>query len=394
MPLKNRFFILIFFVSFSTRLYATPDKLPIVVITDCYYPYQDPGDNLDLISGFALDNVDLKGIILDITDAFRKDTADHPTLWKDPRGPREAGIIPVMQLNYIFNRNVPFAVGPMQLMKSETDKMLEINGFEENGIQLLLGILRNSKEPVQILSFGSARILAVAFNREPVLLRNKIRKIHLSAGTASPNFELGTDLGANSIPGGEWNVALDLFAFNRLLKSNLPISIYPCAGKNGGFVKDVNNTYWTIRDMSFLKEINPKLQRYLDFAFNKKMNVDFLRSMDKGPLFSDETKIPFESFHVWETAIWLIVTDRELIKKAEGEFVILRKNELKSGDMILENKLIPVKIELRSDGRFKFKYTKETTNFSIYFRDNVDLNEQALQSAFPKLLKSYQIVNN
>lgn len=390
---KNNVVILLCIFFSVEFIYASTDKLPIIVITDCYHPYQDPGDNLDLISGFALDNVDLKAIILDITDSFRKDTADHLTLWKDPRGPREAGIIPIMQLNYIFNKNVPFAIGPMHLMKSESDKMDELTGFEENGIKLLLKILRDSKKKIQILSFGSARILAVAYNREPELLKRKIKIIHLSAGTASQNYQLGSDIGANSIPGGEWNVALDLFAFKKLLSSNLPIAIYPCAGKDGGFVKDVNNTYWTIKDMSFLKNINPKLQRYLDFAFNKKNNVDFLKCMNEGPLFSNRAKITIEPFHVWETAIWLKATDRELVKKANGEYVILKKTEIKSNDIVLKNNLIQCKIELRHDGRFKFLYTKEPTNFSIYFRDDVDLNERALQSAFPKLLKSYQITN-
>ena len=53
-------------------------KIPVVVITDLYHPYQDPGDNMDLIMGFGLPDVDLKAVLLDITDAFRKDTADHP----------------------------------------------------------------------------------------------------------------------------------------------------------------------------------------------------------------------------------------------------------------------------------------------------------------------------
>ena len=52
-------------------------KIPVVVITDLYHPYQDPGDNMDLIMGFGLPDVDLKAVLLDITDAFRKDTADH-----------------------------------------------------------------------------------------------------------------------------------------------------------------------------------------------------------------------------------------------------------------------------------------------------------------------------
>jgi hypothetical protein len=31
--------------------------------------------------GYALPELDLKAIILDVTDAFRKPVADHPTLW-------------------------------------------------------------------------------------------------------------------------------------------------------------------------------------------------------------------------------------------------------------------------------------------------------------------------
>ena len=284
---------------------AGQQKTPVIVITDLYHPYQDPGDNMDLIMGFGLPDVDLKAVLLDITDAFRKDTADHPTLWRDPRGPREAGIIPVEQLSYIFNKKVPYGIGPLSMMKSEEDKMEYLPGYEQEAIRLLTDVLKASKEPVEVLSFGSARILAVAYNRTPALLKNKIRKIHLCAGTASKNHELGSDAGANAIPGGEWNVALDVFAFTRILKSDLPVAIYPCAGKDGGFVKDCNNTYWQLPDMEFTRKMHPRLQRYLDFAFNQRLQYDFLRAMDAGyPADMDISRYP-KPFLVWESAIWV-----------------------------------------------------------------------------------------
>ena len=40
-------------------------KIPLVVITDLYHPHQDPGDNLDLINGFAMPDVDLRAVILE-----------------------------------------------------------------------------------------------------------------------------------------------------------------------------------------------------------------------------------------------------------------------------------------------------------------------------------------
>jgi pyrimidine-specific ribonucleoside hydrolase len=374
-------------------LSANPGKIPVVVITDLYHPYQDPGDNLDLLNGFSLPDVDLKAVILDITDSFRKDTADHPTLWKDPRGPREAGIIPVLQLNYIFNRQVRFAVGPIKLMRSENDKMFDTPRFFQ-GVELFLDVLKHAEEPVDVLSFGSARVLAVAYNREPGLLKRKVRMIHLSAGTAAPNYEKGSDAGANMIPGGEWNVALDVFAFTRVLRSSLPVALYPCAGKDGGFVKTENNTYWTLKDMSFVKEMDPHLQCYLDFAFGKKTRYDFLRAMDMGSPYVGNAKIQFDEFHVWESAIWIEATNRVLAKDIAGKYKLVKKSGLKQSDVILESGLRPcIFSEIHDDGRFIFEYVDKPTNKSIYYRSNPEENEAALNAVIPELFKSYKPIN-
>lgn len=365
---------------------AQHKKIPVVVITDLYHPYQDPGDNMDLIMGFGLPDVDLKAVLLDITDAFRKDTADHPTLWKDPRGPREAGIIPVEQLSYIFNKKIPYGIGPLSMMKSEEDKMDYLPRYEQEAVILLLDVLKKSKEPVEILSFGSARILAVAYNRNPVLMRKKIHKIHLSGGTASRNYELGSDAGANAIPGGEWNVALDVFAFTRILKSDLPVAIYPCAGKDGGFVKDCNNTYWRLPDMEFTRKMHPQLRRYLDFAFNQKLQHDFLRATNADyPTEPDISRYP-QPFHVWESAIWLKATQREIICTPEGKYRLVKENEIKKGDRIIKNELRHCNLdEIRDDGRFRFSYTGKPSGKEIYYRPDVDENEKAFQEVIPEL---------
>ena len=161
---------LVFIIAFPKgKIMAQRHNIPVVVITDLYHPYQDPGDNMDLIMGFGLPDVDLKAVLLDITDAFRKDTADHPTLWKDPRGPREAGIIPVEQLNYIFNKKIPYALGPLSMMKSEEDKMENLPDYEQEAISLFIKILTECEPAKSFLLL--ARILAVAYNHNPDLLR-------------------------------------------------------------------------------------------------------------------------------------------------------------------------------------------------------------------------------
>ncbi|MBN9384152.1 MAG: hypothetical protein J0H74_25600 [Chitinophagaceae bacterium] len=337
-------------------------RVPVIVITDLYHPYQDPGDNLDLLMGFALPGIDLKAIILDITDNFRKDTADHPFLWHDPRGPREAGVIPVTQLNYIFHRQVPFAIGPLSMLRSEREIPPD-----EGGVELFLNTLRGSERPVDVLSFGSARVLAVAFNKAPDVMRKKIRLIHLSAGTASHGFKLGHDAGANAIPGGEWNVALDVFAFTGLLRSGLPIALYPCAGVDGAFVKDPNNTYWRLPDVSFVRRMDARLQRYLGFAFRKVLRFDFLRAMDRDDPGLAVPDTLFKPFHIWETALWT---------QAAG---------LRWKGVV--ERLMPCTIDLHDDGRFDFKYTDKPTPFSIYYRADPVSYEKVLQRALPGFYK-------
>lgn len=390
--IKLRMACLVFILAFPLlKVSGQGKKIPVIVITDLYHPYQDPGDNLDLIMGFGLPDVDLKAVLLDITDAFRKPIADHPTLWKDPRGPREAGVIPIEQLRYIFNKKVPYGMGPLSMMKSEKDRMNDLPSYEQEAIHMLMNILSESKEPIEVLSFGSARILAVAYNRNPQLLKKKIHKIHLSAGTASKNYELGSDAGSNSIPGGEWNVALDVFAFNRILKSDLPVAIYPCAGKDGGYVKDCNNTYWQLPDMEFTKRMNPQLQQYLNFAFNKKLQYDFLRAMDVGYSTNIDTSSYPKPFHVWESAIWLNATQRVIICSPQGKYRLVKKTAVEKVDRIIGNGLRSCTFdEIRDDGRFRFSYTdKPSGSKEIYYREDIEENEKALQKVIPELYISF-----
>jgi hypothetical protein len=342
---------------------------------------------------YALPNIDLKAVILDITNAFRKPAADDPNLWHDPNGPREAGIIPVEQLNYIFNRNIPFGVGPFTPMKSTKDKMLYAPGFQQSGVKLLLKTLRNSKQKVNILSFGSARVLAVALNRKPKLMHKKIKKIYLNAGTASPNFELGTDKGANAIPGGEWNVALDVYAFVRILRSDLPIAIFPPACKNGAFVLCHHNTYWKLPSLQFIRSMNKKLQCYLDYAFEKTLRYDFLRTMDVGKV-ADSTTIANDfptPHHVWETALWLQVSKHKLIERGRGNYKIVPQRKVQLGDKILSGRLQKCLINVRDDGRFTFKTTNKQSNFQIYYRSKPKLNQKAFRQALPNLYQSFKI---
>ena len=199
----------------------------------------------------------------------------------------------------------------------------------------------------------------------------------------------GKDEGANMIPGGEWNVALDVHAFNRLLRTGLPIVLFPCAGIDGGFIKDQNNSYWQMPKMDFISEMDIKLQRYISFAFTSTLKHDFLRSMDYGnPEKEELNKFP-SPFHMWETPVWIKASRKEIVYRQDGSYEIISRNDIKPTDRIVKNTTKPCNLTIRDDGRFLFEYTDKPTNVSIFFRDIIVEHEQALQQAFPKMLQSY-----
>ena len=271
---------------------TTPKPVPLIDVTDLYHPHQDVGDNFDILAAYALPELDLRAVILDCTEPFRQPVAKDPGpgLFPDARGPREPGFIPVLQLNYAFGRNVPCATIPFARMKSINDKMLDAPPFQQQGIELILKTLRESAEPVHIVSFGSARAIAVAYNRDPALFRTKLARLHLCAGGSSP-----------PAPGYiEWNVALDPLAIVCLLRSDLPIALYPDAANNAGekgygvfspaFSYDEHNTFWKLPDLSFIPRMDPPLRRYLEYAFSRSSRADFLRAMEAdGPPLPEAT---------------------------------------------------------------------------------------------------------
>ncbi len=320
-------------------------RVPIIDITDLYHPPQDPGDNFDLIAAYAIPTVDLRAIVLDATAGFRGLVAkDNQGKVLDANGPREPGIIPVSQLNYIFNRNVPYGVGPLTPLKSPGDAKLDAPGFEQTGIELILRTLRESSEKVDILSFGSARALAAAWNRQPDLLPEKVNRIHLSAGASAPTFQ-------------EWNVALDPHAIVALIRSNLPIALYPCATKDGPFEYGRYNTFWKLLNLDFIRKMDPRLQRYLAYAFTRSSRIDFLRPWTRTgePQIMDH--VCGRTHNVWETAIWAEVAGLRLVRRNDGAWRLIHAAELGPSDVPLPATLRPCTASARPDGNYSFALT-------------------------------------
>jgi hypothetical protein len=364
-------------------------RVPVIDVTDLYHPHQDEGDNFDILAAFAYPEIDLRAVILDCTEPFRHPLAHDPGegLWPDARGPRDPGFIPVWQLNYIFNRNVPCAVGPFTLMNSPSDPMDDVPGFQQQGIELILRTLEESCEPVHIMTFGSVRAVAAAYNRAPRLFKEKVALISMSAGASGSDFL-------------EWNVALDPLAILCLLRSDLPIAIFPNAAAcnqdpaqeslGNAFSYDAHNTFWKLLNLHFFKDMEPRLRRYLDFAFGRVNRVDFLHAMDEDFPDGFNAGRYDNEYKIWETALWIIRTGRRLVRRADGAHRIIPPAELLPSDVELTNELRPCHVEVRDNGIYSFKETSGTTNRWIYYRGDPRENELALREALPALYLSFR----
>ncbi len=373
--------LLVLLISVScSQMEGYADKTPVIVVTDLYFPGQDVGDNFDLINPYALETVDLKGVIFDVTQKFRRES--------DVRAERrEPGFIPVTQLNYIFGRDVPCACSPFEPMSTPDDRMEEAPEFQQKGFELLFRLLRQSDRQMEIVSTGSCRFLAAAYNREPELMRRKVAAIHINAGADGDGFM-------------EWNIGLDSLAAYRLLSSGLPLIIYPCATATGGpFDKGPNNTFWSLDSMDFVLDMAPMLRNYITFAFLHKNRTDYLNYLEED-LSSEDAEAMRDyridrwfgsggSHYVWEIQSWMHVAGLVLARKYGEGWRLVNMSALSDDCEVFDEGLVPVRLEVRENGLFSFTPAGKDANVKIYYRSDPSAHQDAMREALPELYKSY-----
>lgn len=350
--------------------------VPVITVTDLYHPPEDPGDNFDLVMPYGLDRVDLRAIILDAStekrESVREGVPGYP-------GPRDPGIIPIAQLNAIFGRRVPWGISPIARMRSLDDPMLDLPRFQQEGPELLMDTLRASSEPVHIMSFGSARPIAVAFNRDPDLLREKVARIHLSAGSTTLDYL-------------EWNIYLDPLAARRVVGSGLPLSLYPCADAIDCFSLDPRNTVWWLEDLAWIETLHPAIRRYLHYGLGGSTRIDFLRALDEDAPADVVARVSARRHAVWETAAWLEVSGSDLVRHPEGDHEIVARDEVLPGDTVLTGAQDACEATPHPSGLYTFRPLPDgTPSTTTIFRRGDPLEyERAMQEALPRLYRSFE----
>lgn len=262
---------------------ATEPRIPILYSTDLFHPHADPDDHYDLACLFALPELDIRGIILDL-GATQTERCGRPA---------------VEQLMAVSGRKAPIAIGLSRRFRNREDRGLEEPPRYQAAVELILSTLRESKEKVILFTTGSCRDVAAAFNRQPELCREKIRAIYFNIGRG-PNE-----------PQEECNVGYDPESYLRLFESGLPIYWCPCFGKDG------YQTLYTADQKTVVGACSAEVHNYFVYCLSRSKEdpIAFLRG---GP-----RPTPTGPRNMWCTAPMLHAAGRKVFQRGADDFLAL-----------------------------------------------------------------------
>jgi len=273
-------------------------RIPMIYSTDLFHPPEDPDDHYDLAMLAGLDEIDVKAFIFDLSTAHRK--------------PEEAGINALYQTSKITGQPPPsWKIGLRNPLRSPDDKALDQPEEFQGGVELILSTLEQSEEQLVMFLVGSCRDFVVAFNRNPELLKKKVKAVYVNAG--------------NGITGDqtEWNVGLDPYAYVGLMSSGLPIYWCPCftnvymlstpdevtAGK--AFC-----TYFLVPNQAeFLASTSTKVKNFFAYALTKS-EEEPLSFLDR-----EQQAIPGTPRNMWCTGPFLHAAGREIYQTKDGKWI-------------------------------------------------------------------------
>lgn len=211
---------------------------PLVIhITDLYRPPADPDDHFDLACAFALAKQGYIELVAVVIEAPKADFAGDPD------------VMAVAQLNRLTGLAVPVVAGmpagegrPEKPPKTRTP----LSRWMEQAVR-----------PVVLVSTGSCRDVALAFQEDPKLFVHQVDAVYVNAGLSSPEPAYQAPL--------EYNVALDPKAYQAMF--GLPTGVYwlPCfEGTNTGLMWRVSRhaSLYRFRQEEVFSQLAPPVQNY------------------------------------------------------------------------------------------------------------------------------------
>lgn len=347
-------------VSSKKQATGRGQRVPLVYGTDLFHPHDDPDDHFDLATVFALGEFDVKAILLDL----------------GARQKRKPGRIPVEQMLRLTGREVPYAIGLSEKLRSPDDKGLNQPKEYQGAIDLLLNTLRGSREPLVMMFTGSVRDACAAFNREPQLLQEKTTRLYINIGNLQENR-------------GEWNESLDPQAYLGLMRSGLPIYWCPCLPTN------VNrSTHWKFKHGEVLEGVPPALLNWFIYAMQRSRpdELDPLEAltMDLRPW---RHLVMGMDRNMWCTGPLIHAAGRNVYKV--GDRWNAATAPPAGGIPADVFTFVPAKVEIREvKARARTRWTETTTasNMHLYKVLQPEHHEPALKCCLRNLLHTFPVV--
>ena len=265
-------------------------KVPVIYCTDLFHPHDDPDDHFDITSLYAMEELDIQGIVLD----------------QGKKQESKPGRIPVEQMNYLTERNVPYAIGLSEPLKSPEDTAVNEPERYQEGVGLILDILDKTNDPVTIITVGSLRDVAAAYNRKPDIFRERVSRLMIFIGEASAGTQ-------------EWNVGLDPNAFIRIMNSGLPVWWVPCFD-GGNFKNKGNASFWKAEHSDLLKYASERVMNFFIYALLKKDPPDHLDFLGDEVDDKDRELVLSGVRNLWCTAVFTVAAGRKIIEK-DGDWI-------------------------------------------------------------------------
>ena len=330
-------------------------RISVIYSSDLFQPPEDPDDHYDLAMLFSLTEIEIKAMIFD-------NSTSH-------RNKKEIGISALEQMAKITGRTLPpWKIGLRNSLRSPDDQALDQPEEFQGGVKLILSTLEQSKEQVVMFLVGSCRDFVVAFNRNPDLLKKKVKAVYVNAGNGVEGKQT------------EWNVGLDPYAYVGLMFSGLPIYWCPCFTDRYQLCTpdEVSSgkafcTYYIIPNQAeLLASTCTKVKNYFAYALTRSKDEP-LGFLDKEP-----QAIPETPRNMWCTGPFLHAAGREIYRTKDCRWIACTPENAKvlgiEGSAIEVFHFEPINIQYRienEDGKLTPKFfitdpAETTTSIQIF----------------------------
>jgi hypothetical protein len=272
MNINKRIFVLILLIVPLRYCYANTighkKIVPVIYCTDLFHPHVDPDDHFDIACLYAIEEIEIKAIILDQGQKQKKRPGSIPILWQAKE--------------------------------------------YQAGVELILKILKASKGPVTIITVGSLRDIAAGYNRSPDLFKTRVDRMFIFIGEASEKGHV------------EYNVGLDKNAYIRIMNSGLPVYWVPCFD-GGRWQNNGRASYWRASHEDLLGCVSAKVMNYFIYALLQKNENNPVQYLVKQVSTDDRKKVLSMNRNLWCTAVFAHIAGRKFIRQ-QNKFISVPMN--------------------------------------------------------------------